>query len=144
MTDNTQAVVNIEEGEYPDFYPSNVPPKEAKDAEGVFFRIVKKNPPQNECFASMFEEKPKRLKKFSGLKLKCCYGVSVYTEENAVVNAFDKFPEGTGQRYVAKGTVSAEDGKMMKTCADPFHHTLWLKINAQLHEKFSCTRGLNK
>ncbi|MBH3136416.1 hypothetical protein I5M99_06185 [Serratia marcescens] len=144
MTDKKQEEVNQANNEYPNYFPENVPPKEAKDAEGEFFRIVKSNPPQQGCFLSMYKEKPNRLKKFSGLKLKCCYGVSVYTEESAVVNAFDKFPEGTGQRYVAKGTVCAENGKMMKTFSDPFHHTLWLKLNSQIHEVFSCTRGLNK
>lgn len=144
MTENTETITSEETSQFPEFYPSKVPPKEAKDAEGEFFRIVKNDPPQKGCFASMYEDKPKRLKKFSGLSLKCCYGVSVYTDESAVVNAFDKFPEGTGQRYVAKGTVCAEDGKMMKTFTDPFHHTLWLRQGTQIHEKFSCTRGLNK
>ncbi|KKI42924.1 hypothetical protein [Hafnia alvei] len=126
------------------FYPKGVPPKESKNAEGEFFRIVKEKPPAGGCFKSMFEEKPKRLKKFHGFDLKCCYGISVYSNEAAVVNAFDKFPEGAGQFYVAQGTVCPEDGRMMKTFSDPAHHTLWLREGHDIHKKFSCTRGLNK
>lgn len=144
MTVKKEENVSQVNSEYPNYFPPNVPPKEAMDAEGEFFRIVKNNPPQEGCFSNMYIDNRKRLKKFSGLKLMCCYGVSVYSEESAVVNAFDKFPEATDQRYVAKGTVCAENGKMMKTFSDPFHHTLWVKLNSKIHEVFSCTRGLNK
>lgn len=141
---NAQAKSDTEVEEWLSFYPKGTPPKEAKDAEGDFFRIVKSNPPSKDCFRSMFETNPKRTKKFKDLELKCTYGLSVYSEQEAVVNAFDKFPEGTSDCYVAIGTVSPGDGKMMKTFVDPAHFTLWLRSNHKIHTKFSCVRGLSK
>lgn len=144
MADTTQAKKESEVSEWLAIYPKGTPPREAKDAEGEFFRIVKSNPPTTECFQSMFETNPKRTKKFKNLELKCTYGLSIYSEEQAVVNAFEKFPEGASDCFVAKGTVSPADGKMMKTFLDPAHYTLWLRKNHNIHTKFSCIRGLSK
>lgn len=118
MTDNTQqAMVKSSEVTFPSYYPRGVPPKDARDAEGEFYRLVKTEPPSDGCFKNMYETNQKRMKKFNGLALKCCYGISVFTEETSLVNAFNKFPEGTGQQYIARGTVDSDDGKMLKTGA---------------------------
>ncbi|RLZ47377.1 hypothetical protein EA142_16255 [Citrobacter freundii] len=93
----------------------------------------------------MRDENPKRMGRFKGLSLKCCYGVSVYTEEQSLVNAFDKFPEGVGERFIAKGTLESADGVMLKTGApDSTHFTIWIGKDAEIHKKFSCIRGLVK
>lgn len=69
----------------------------------------------------------------------------MYTEEQSLINAFDKFPEGVGERFIAKGTLDAADGAMMKTGApDSTHYTIWLSTDAEIHKKFSCIRGLVK
>lgn len=141
---DAQAKIKDDVGEWLPFYPKGVPPKEALDAEGEFFRLAKSKPPEPKCFQSMFEEKPKRLKKFSGSSLKCCYGVSLYSKEESVVNAFDKFPEGAGDFYIAKGSLRAEHGKLMKTFSDPAHYTLWLKLENNIHKDFISGQRLSK
>ncbi|MDR0219364.1 MAG: hypothetical protein LBI71_10915 [Enterobacteriaceae bacterium] len=146
MANNTQKVI-IEPLEiiFPSYYPHGVPPREAQDAEGTFFRIAKSSPPTIYCFKSMYESNPKRLKKFNGLNLKCCYGISVFTDEISLVNAFEKFPQGTEDSYIAKGVVDRTDGKMLKTGnPDSTHYTLWLGEDTKIHKKFSCIRGLVK
>lgn len=130
---------------FPDYFPSGVPPKEAIDASGEFYRLTKAKPPGKNCFLNMRDENPKRMGRFKGLSLKCCYGVSVYTEEQSLVNAFDKFPEGIGERFIAKGTLESADGVMLKTGApDSTHFTIWIGKDAEIHKKFSCIRGLVK
>lgn len=130
---------------FPDYFPSGVPPKEAIDASGEFYRLTKAKPPGKDCFLNMRDENPKRMGRFKGLSLKCCYGVSVYTEEQSLLNAFDKFPEGIGERFIAKGTLESADGVMLKTGApDSTHFTIWIGKDAEIHKKFSCIRGLVK
>ena len=61
------------------------------------------------------------------------------------MNAFDKFPEGIGERFIAKGTLESADGVMLKTGApDSTHFTIWIGKDAEIHKKFSCIRGLVK
>jgi hypothetical protein len=130
---------------FPSYFPSGVPPKEAKEASGEFYRLTRAKPPGKDCFLNMHDENPKRMSRFKGLPLKCCYGVSMYTEEQSLINAFDKFPEGVGERFIAKGTLDTADGAMMKTGApDSTHYTIWLSTDAEIHQKFSCIRGLVK
>ncbi len=130
---------------FPDYFPSGVPPKEAIDASGEFYRLTKAKPPGKDCFLNMRDENPKRMGRFKGLPLKCCYGVSVYTEEQSLINAFDKFPEGIGERFIAKGTLESADGVMLKTGApDSTHFTIWIGKDVEIHKKFSCIRGLVK
>ncbi|RVR70515.1 hypothetical protein [Citrobacter freundii] len=129
-----QTVTQSTQVTFPDYFPSGVPPKEAKA-----------KPPGKDCFLNMRDENPKRMGRFKGLSLKCCYGVSVYTEEQSLVNAFDKFPEGVGERFIAKGTLESADGVMLKTGApDSTHFTIWIGKDAEIHKKFSCIRGLVK
>lgn len=146
MANNTQrAIVESSEITFPNYYPRGVPPRECKDAEGEFFRIVKSKPPSSGCFKNMYETNRKRMQKFQGMPLKCCYGVSVYTEETSLINAFNKFPEGSGLHYIAKGMVEHDDGKMLKTGApDSTHYTLWLREGNETHTKFACIRELIK
>lgn len=130
---------------FPSYFPTGVPPKEAKEASGEFYRLTKAKPPGKDCFLNMHDENPNRMRRYKGLPLKCCYGVSVYTEEQSLINAFEKFPEGVGERFIAKGTIDAADGAMMKTGApDSTHFTIWLSKDAEIHKKFSCIRGLVK
>lgn len=130
---------------FPDDFPPGVPPNNALDADGTFYRIATANPPGEKCFLNMKEENPKRMKKFKGLALKCCYGVSMFLDETSLLNAFDKFPEGIGERFIAKGSLNAKDGKMLKTGApDSTHFTIWLYNTVKLHQKFTFVRGVTK
>lgn len=146
MTKSTQQTAVLPaQVTFPDYFPSGVPPKEAKEASGEFYRLTKAKPPGKDCFLNMHDENPKRMSRFKGLPRKCCYGVSMYTEEQSLINAFDKFPEGVGERFIAKGTLDATDGAMLKTGApDSTHFTIWLGVETEIHKKFSCIRGLVK
>ncbi|WP_324700714.1 hypothetical protein U9K49_05805 [Pantoea agglomerans] len=128
---------------YPSYFPRHVPPSKAVDANGTFFRIVKTDPPSSECFKNMYESDYERLKKFKGLELKCCYGVSVYRDEEPIVNAFAKFPEGSDFQYLAKGEVKHTDGKMLKTGeSNHNHYTVWLVEGCEIYNRFNCIRSL--
>lgn len=144
MTEREKGII-VPESSFPDYYPKNVPPDNAIDANGVFFRLVKNDPASLHCFDDMYTENPKRLKRFTGIKLKCCYGTSLYSDEKSVLNAFEKFPEGVGTRHVAKGELNPSDGKMLKTGApDTTHYTLWFVKDHQVHKKFSCIKEVTK
>ncbi|EFY6031596.1 hypothetical protein CT308_002237 [Shigella flexneri] len=142
MTKNAQQVLEDSAQQiFPDYFPADVPPKESLDAGGVFYRLARNNPPGKACFLNMKEENPKRMKKFQGLQLKCCYGVSMFMDETSLVNVFNKFPEGIGERFIAKGELNPQDGRMLKTGApDSTHFTIWLCKDARVHEKFTCIR----
>lgn len=145
MAERKQMDIVNTECVFPDYYPKNVPPKTALDANGVFYRLVKHNPPTPKCFDNMYLADPNRLKRYKGVKLTYCYGTSLYTDESSLDNAFNKFPEGVGDRFVAKGELSPCDGKMLKTGApDTTHYTVWLVDNHKVHKHFSCIRGLSK
>ncbi|EMN0343780.1 hypothetical protein ACOJ84_003864 [Morganella morganii] len=145
MAERKKKEVVAPEYSFPDYYPKNVPPSNATEANGVFFRLVKQNPASLHCFDDMYTENPNRLKRFKGISLTYCYGTSLYSDEKSVTNAFDKFPEGVGTRFVAKGELSPGDGKMLKTGApDTTHYTIWFVKDHQVHKKFSCIREVTK
>ncbi|ATN00840.1 MULTISPECIES: hypothetical protein [Proteus] len=131
--------LNDELDEWPEFYPSFVPPKKALDADGELFRLVICDPPELACFASTFEEEPRRLKSCkSQEQQECVYGTSFFNSYEGAKNNQDKFPQALGKKKIAKGTLVAKMGKMKQTFKNPAHFTVWLRINSNIHKHFEC------
>ncbi|MGJ7167351.1 hypothetical protein ABMZ84_17215 [Morganella morganii] len=126
-------------GDWPDFYPSNIPPKTALDAEGEFFRLVECNPPELSCFASTFEETPERLLSLKTKEQKeCVYGTSFFSNLEGALNNQEKFPQALGNKKIAKGILIAKMGKMKQTFRNPAHFTIWLRVSSNIHRYFEC------
>ncbi|CQJ26375.1 hypothetical protein WFK62_13695 [Yersinia enterocolitica] len=141
MAEATQA--KTEELVWPSFYPSNVPPNESTDASGVFYRLVRVNPPSDQCFQSTHEEQPHRHKKLKGDALQNVFGASFYSDKNRAIDTRDKFPEALGDRLLAEGDLQPYMGKMKQTFK-PFHFTVWLKVGCNISRCFSCIEGDSK
>ncbi len=124
---------------WPAFYPKNVPPKDAVDTFGFFFRLVKNSPPQTSCFLSTHEEQPSRhaSRRLSEEDRINVYGASFYDNRNEASCLIAKFPEALGDRIVAEGAFSSFMGKMKKT-RGPSHYTVWLKVGCNIHQHFNC------
>ena len=123
---------------WPDYYPPGVPPLDAVDTHGVFFRLVKVLPPQRDCFASTHEEYPNRHRnpRLSDDDKKNVYGASFFDTHMAAADAKEKFPNTLGDRLVAQGELKGFMGKMKKT-RGPSHYTMWLKVDCGIHNHFA-------
>jgi hypothetical protein len=123
---------------WPDYYPPGVPPLDAVDTQGVFFRLVKVLPPQRDCFASTHEEYPNRHRnpRLSDDDKKNVYGASFFDTHMAAADAKEKFPNTLGDRLVAQGELKGFMGKMKKT-RGPSHYTMWLKVDCGIHNHFA-------
>ena len=113
--------------EWPDFYPENCPPAEAKPASGTFYRLVKHNPPQAEDFLSTWEEFPGR---FPEPTIKNS-GVSVYTDPQAIERLKKRVRQLKG-RKTAEGELNPMHGLIQSTEGkEKSHHTWWIPIGAE-------------
>ena len=113
--------------EWPDFYPENCPPAEAKPASGTFYRLVKHNPPQAEDFLSTWEEFPGR---FPEPTIKNS-GVSVYTDPQDIERLKKRVRQLKG-RKTAEGELNPMHGLIQSTEGkEKSHHTWWIPIGAE-------------
>ena len=123
---------------WPNFYPAGVPPLDATDTTGTFYRLVKVLPPQPDCFLSTHEEQPNRHKNphLSQEDKINVYGASFYDTHSAAASVKEKFANVLGNRLVAKGELQTYMGKMKKT-RGPSHFTMWLKVGCGIHNHFA-------
>lgn len=123
---------------WPTYYSAGVPPADAIDTKGIFFRLVKVLPPQVDCFASTHEENPNRHRnpRLSADDKINVYGASFYDTHEAAAEVKEKFANVLGDRLVAKGELVEYMGKMKKT-RGPSHYTMWLKVGCGIHSHFA-------
>lgn len=123
---------------WPTYYPPGVPPVDAVDTKGTFYRLVKVLPPQRDCFASTHEECPNRHRspRLSPEDKINVYGASFYDNHIAAAEVKEKFANALGNRLVAKGELKEYMGKMKKT-RGPSHYTMWLKVDCGIHNHFA-------
>ena len=134
-----QEAKNEKKDGWPDFYPSDLelPPKDAVDAAGTLYRLVKSLPPTEECFWSTHQEQPNRHEKCNTLEKKqAVYGTSMWASKDLLLEAMESLPEALKQRKLACGVVNASMGKKRKTLEEG-HITLWLKKSSHIHINFS-------
>lgn len=104
---------------FPADWPSDCPPADAVDAEGIVFRIVKNNPPLGADFATHREMG--RLKTAPQC-LRC--GLSVFRELRDAVHQRLLLPK-LGQ-WIAIASLAGNHGKTKVTAGQqPTHTTFW-------------------
>lgn len=127
------------QSEWPLFYPDDidVPPIDAVDTQGTFFRLTIQSPPDSGCFQTTHEEQPKRYKKFlkSPKILPNVYATSFFDTREAAKHMQEVFPDALGNKYIAKGEVTPAIGKMKKTNG-PCHHSIWIRNNSVIYASF--------
>lgn len=125
---------------FPVWFPPNCPPPEAPDAGGIVFRFVAKNPVAEEDFRSHHE---------LGLapRAKPCIraGLSVFRNLVSARRKLRELRERYPARYgthIAKGSLSAEHGKIMQQGGDPDHHTWWAFEGVERRASFQVVETL--
>lgn len=122
---------------FPSEWPSDCPPDDTVEAEGVVFRIVKNDPPSADDFASHFETG--RLPKAPPC-LRC--GLSVFRQLHDAVHQRQLIPK-LGS-LVASATLRAEHGKTKRTQgAQPSHTTWWVYQEVSRASLFSIVEEEN-
>lgn len=101
-------------------WPDGCPPKEAEDADGLYFRIGKSNPPADNDFKS-HEEMGKQLGGDECMRR----GLSVFGEIEDARHLMHIFPK-IGS-YVYSAQLQPKDGKIKPTPSrkHPSHITWW-------------------
>ena len=117
--------------QWPDYYPEDCPPKDAKPAIETVYRLVKHEPPQAEDFLSSWEE---FLGRFPEPTIKNS-GISVYTDPEDIPRLFDRLKNRIGHlrnRKTAKGKLNPTLGRIQHTPShENSHHTWWKPIGVE-------------
>ncbi|KEY58486.1 hypothetical protein [Serratia sp. DD3] len=113
-----------------------IPPNDAIDAQGDFFRLVCCVPPAQDCFLSTHEEQPERYLTCQDdeSRANVC-GTSFFSDRKAVERKRQVFKNVLGARKVAYGTLHPHMGRLKKT-GGKAHYTAWLKVGCEVHKFF--------
>jgi hypothetical protein len=124
-----------QEFEWPEFFPPDVPPKEASPASGSTFRIVKSIPPSESDFMSTIEEYPDRT--FENDTLGKRYGTSFYRKLECIKATRKRYPKLRSHSIVV-GTLTGEHGVQLSTPSRGNSHlTVWIYPKSQIHLDFT-------
>ena len=111
---------------WPADFPEGCPPEAAQSAGGVYYRIVKTDPPEPGDFVSIYYLNRRRANDMirRGLEAQCTLmGLSVYADANdAVWNA--RRYHGLGDK-IARLNLGADAGKILPTPRDDNSHCTW-------------------
>lgn len=124
---------------WPEYYPSDlvVPPNDAIEASGTFFRLVKCVPPSATCFTSTHEDQPKKyLRCKSQEEREAVYGTTFWSNKDSLARIKESLAEAFKDRIMASGKLSPAMGKMKKTLEE-HHYTVWLIKESNVHTAFS-------
>ncbi|MBE3861508.1 hypothetical protein HJ170_18245 [Vibrio parahaemolyticus] len=87
--------------DYPDYYPDDMPPKDAIAASGTAFRLVNSNPPVKTCFSSTLEENPGRKAK-KPTDREMLYGSSLFTQKKRSAQK-EEFVQTSSTKAIVNG-----------------------------------------
>jgi hypothetical protein len=112
---------------WPEYFPSDCPPAEARAAAGTLFRFGRKNPPSANdltCHWQIYEQHREGFVK-TGRQCQAC-GLSVYLDIQAARKVRGLIP-GLKKAHLYSITLQTADGKLLNTPSntDPRHHTWW-------------------
>ncbi len=116
--------------QWPDYFPDGCPPQDAQPAAGEVYRLVKKDPPEQEDFKSLREKKPRD--DFGEQACQAC-GLSVFQDDQDVLRVKRRAP-GMQKRLVARGTLTPDFGQIKQTSSKDdgaSHHTWWVPTKVQ-------------
>ena len=111
---------------WPEDFPDGCPPEQAPPAEGIFYRIVKGDPPEQGDFISLYHQNPTRAQKVieSSSRTKCVtMGLSVFTEREDALGCAKQFPK-LGDK-IARLALTPQAGKALKTHGMRESHNTW-------------------
>lgn len=113
--------------EWPDFYPVNCPPKEAKPASGTVYRLVRYNPAQAEDFKTPWEEYPRRFPEPTTTNC----GLSIHIDPQDSEKLKNRIPKFR-KRQIAEGELNPTLGMIQHTPSlERSHYAWWIPIGAE-------------
>lgn len=120
--------------QWPDYYPEDCPPENARPASGVVYRLIRQSHPTSKDFRSHRETQPHRT--FDVPECIAC-GLSVFMDIEDVIRLQKRVP-ALRRRRVAKGTLVSDLGNMLPTPSRTgrSHHTWWVPVSTQPWELF--------
>ena len=114
---------------WPADFPDNCPPEEAAPADGIYYRIVKDDPPRLEDFVSLYHrDNARAMRVIEERKNTECEtkGLSVYADADDAVSVARLFPK-IGDK-IASVALTPASGKILQT-GSRSHHTWWIANN---------------
>mgnify|MGYP000844256628 CR=1 FL=1 len=117
---------------WPEYFPDQCPPAEARRDTLEAYRLVSSDPPAAEDFLPAFIEAPHR--QFPPDKLCMACGVSVFKTAADAMRTRARFKPLRAKR-IAKGSISPEDGAVLET--GQLTHTTWWLQTLTPHAKFN-------
>ena len=106
---------------WPEYYPENCPPNEARKETLEVYRLVDNNPPVKKDFLPSIIEYPNR--QFPDICLAC--GVSVFTDIRGTKRTKKRY-KALRNKKIAKGKIFKDDGLILETLSK-YHITWWLQ-----------------
>lgn len=120
--------------QFPDYFPEDCPPVEAKSIDFKVFRLSKHANLTEDTFKSFYQINPERW-----MGVIQSYGISVFHTKEDCESALRKSPcLKKRMKYYAFGIANKDSGKIMKTPSkdNPRHYTWWLYEGVKPHTYF--------
>ncbi len=117
---------------WPDYYPEDCPPEDAKPTSGIVYRLVKQDPVQQEEFIPLIIENSKRFENKPNAQICIGCGISVCKGMQDIL----KLQRSSGKmrkRQIAEGELNSTLGVIKHTPSRNYktHHTWWVDPNAK-------------
>lgn len=109
---------------WPDYFPEQCPPVDARKDELAVFRLVSNNPPTSGDFLPTIKESPPH-RDFSDEVLCIACGVSVFKNIDDIVKKRTRY-KALRDKKVARGIIMPNDG-LVKETFGLSHVTWWLQ-----------------
>ena len=128
--------------EWPDYYPENCPPAEAKPTSGTVYRLVVHDPAQEEDFKTSFEENPRRFNNKPDIK-NCGLSVQTDIQDSEQLKKAMKMVPRFKNSQIAEGELNPTLGLIQHTPSSEYksHHSWWVPIGAEPWVVFKIISG---
>lgn len=124
----------INKMQFPDYFPKNCPPIDAKMIETTVYRLCESETLGLNDFKSYYQLKPERYK-----NIVQAYGLSIYLSYQDCKTAIRKSPQLRKKyKYCSYGPIYKWSGKILHTPSKshPAHYTWWLCTEVKPHTYF--------
>ena len=119
---------------FPSWFPPDCPPTSAADAAGVVFRFVANDPATPDDFRSHFElGLSPQTNKCRRCSLSVYQKMEIARARLRVLR--DRNPQ-RAEKYIARGELAPEHGKLAQAGRDPEHYEWWAFDGAEPHRSF--------